>query len=211
MLREAANAEGSFPAPFKNVSSLVFALITVSNWCSEDRLDALQEHAEDKLEEGLVDVSMTFLHNDKPEVRQIASALVHNVALRRTQCTPGWINDSAALGTQILCGVLDEACEESDVLVRKRRMSVALLIVRASDSGAGAGAGANVAAQMILDLGFDAIVAQTCTIAGAQSRTGGREDAASEATVCRELLAYLRPTVRATAGSNPVVAGVPLL
>ena len=62
---------------------------------------------------------------------------------------------------------------------------------------------------MILDLGFDAVVEQTGRAAAAQSRTGGGgEDPSSEATICRELLSYLRPTVYATAGTNPLVPGV---
>ena len=89
-----------------------------------------QANLDGRLEEGLVDMSMTFMHYDKPEVRQIATALCHNLTLRRTSSSSGWINDPAALATQILCGALDDVSDEQDDLVRKRRLSVVLTIVR---------------------------------------------------------------------------------
>jgi hypothetical protein len=216
MLRAVGSDNMAFPAPFKNVSGLVFALIVLSNWTSEAR--EAEYRASAGLEEGLVDLSMAFLHSERAEVRQISSALVHNLCLRRTgsssSSSGSWPTGEGEgrevhfHAVQILCGVLEGVHEEKDVLVRKRRLATALRIVRHwSTEGNTIGSNGNPAAQMVLDLGFDGFIALAGQEAGAQSRTGGRDDPSSEATVCKELLGYLRLTVVATAGSTPVVPG----
>ena len=78
-LSSPSSSSSSFPSPFKNISALVFALITLSNWCSEDRSAVYA--AGEVSEEALLDASMSFLHCERIEVRQIASALAYNLVL----------------------------------------------------------------------------------------------------------------------------------
>ena len=143
-----ATASASFPGPFKNVSSLVFALITLSNWCSEDRSAVYASGGVS--EETLLDCSMAFLQCERAEVRQIASALAYNLVLPHTPprglrntgsnghpiSLEQWITPSGGdlevhpYAVQVICGTMEALSEEKDVLVQRRRMSATLRLIR---------------------------------------------------------------------------------
>lgn len=140
---------------FSGVPSAVMAICTLSNIISNKAAaDTLVRSA---LDQKVVDCILTYLNNERIELRQICSTLLYNVALLHTSnAGGGWHfleacassadeNVLPELAVQILCAVLENVMDESDAAVRRRRLAVTCRIIRCCGAPAIA---------LLRDLGF---------------------------------------------------------
>eukprot|EP00605_Chrysophyceae_sp_TOSAG23-4_P001440 GSChrysophyteH1.ASY1.ANO1.1568.1 assembled CDS len=133
----------------RNVSAIVMALCSVSNWLGsmEDITEACAGASLDLA----VDVAVTYLAHERVEVRQIAAALAYNFILhftRKEECHHHWV-DGGELHShvvQLLCCSLESLSSEQDSVVRKRKLALSLRLLRSCGK---------LAAEFVRELGFN--------------------------------------------------------
>ena len=182
----------------RNVSATVMALCVVSNWLGTtmsltapaptpgNDTDSADE-AEAALDV-LVDVAVSFLSHERVEVRQIAAALAYNYSLHHTageSCSAFWGGEAVAADSsgnpaqvqvvelhahvvQLLCCCLEDLPSEQDATVRKRRLALALRLLRTCGAPA---------VEFVRDLGFSGcfgtILGQLEAVAGQSNANAG--------------------------------------
>jgi len=214
---------GSSAVSLGNVSATVMSLCTLSNWISSvpnlqvpfDPSGTQVSAGEDALDE-IIDVAVTYMAHDRVELRQIGAALAYNIALQNTRgdlVSAAWGGIDMGNGSvetaelhahvvQLLCCSLEGVVSETDATVRKRRLAIALRIIRAHG---------RLAVSFVRDLGFESafpnILAQL-QAAGGHATAGSQE---SEETILQDLIISTRLTATATPlSSASLVRGIPI-
>lgn len=178
------------PSAFASVSSMVMALCFVANLISHEpgarvvfspqlqESEVGSDNSDDRASK-VLDIAMSALSHDRPEVRQMGSALAYNYSLCCTPSLGKASNDvknsnnsnnsnnstpkpwewKAARGegeedmnpqaVQLLCGTLESLASESDPAARKRKLATACRVVRTFGLTAGA---------LARDLGFMEVI-----------------------------------------------------
>jgi hypothetical protein len=206
------NEEDSGLLSLKNISATVMALCSLSNWLgtvSDIMKCSLRDISRDYIDE-IVDVAVSFLSHDRVEIRQIAGALAYNYTLQNTRgdkCSQFWggiqqgneivVVELHAHVVQLLCCSLENLSNEQDPVVRKRRLAIALRILRSNGT---------VAVDFVRELGFHSsftsILSQLQAVAG-NVDNGNTID--SEITIIQNLI-HITSTATST-----VVRGVPII
>ena len=187
--------------PFESLNAQVMALTVLANALSH--LAGVQLLFQSlSLSERLLDLALRSMTQQTapPQVKQMASALALNVAILCTTGSAqsgekgkGWIvpgtgndcneeeeGEMHAHAVQLLCGCLDGVLYEQDALVRKRRLTISLLIVRSYGS---------TAATLCRDLGFTDPLSVHLTSLPHKSVPADLE---SEDSIMRELVFLMR-------------------
>jgi hypothetical protein len=202
---------------YQKSSILLFGLCVLGNYLNHNRYD--DHHAQDNEKmssieavlESIIDISCICMSNQQKEVRQIACMVAYNCILlftaststdggsasqgSETELSSLWAQEPFEIhsfAVQLLCTSLDGISDEKDPVTRKRKLSIALRIIRAYLSING------TVVELINDLGLPpSIESVAVQVADAQTSNGSGEDTSDEKYILSEMLLKLRPTVNA--------------